>query len=227
VLMKIVVHSSPEAVAEAVADRITRSLEEAGDRFTLGLAGGSTPVAAYQNLAPRPLDWQHAELWLSDERWVPHHDQRSNGRMAMETLVGGVGARFHRPRWDEMIEAADSAAEYDEVIRSIHDGHRPDLIHLGMGADGHTASLFPDTPALEERVHWIVANPVPSIGEHRITSTYPLLWSARALLVQAEGSAKAEAVRDSMAGNTPAGKLVEGDAEVEWHLDEEAAALIS
>jgi 6-phosphogluconolactonase len=138
-----------------------------------------------------------------------------------------VDARLHRPPWGEDLAPSEAAARYDESVRSIHQNRRPDLIHLGMGSDGHTASLFPGTPALEARDSWIVANRVEAMGEDRITATYTLLWSARLLVVQVEGAAKAEAVRDSLAGTTPAGRLAEGDAEVEWHLDEAAAALIS
>jgi 6-phosphogluconolactonase len=171
------------------------------------------------------IDWDQTDLWLSDERWVPHHHERSNGRMVVETLLAGTTATLHRPMWNESLDASDSAAHYEAVIRAIHHDRRPDLVHLGLGVDGHTASLFPNTPALEADWRWVVANPVET--ETRITTTYPLLWRAEILLVQVSGADKAEAVRDSMEGNTPASRLSEGDAEVEWHLDEDAAGLLS
>ena len=100
-------------------------------------------------------------------------------------------------------------------------------VHLGVGDDGHTASLFPNTTALDEWSRWIVANWVPQQSEFRITATFPLIWSSRVVLVQAHGESKAAAVRDSFAGLTPAGRLGEGDALVEWHVDRAAADLIS
>lgn len=225
--MQVFIHSDPAAVAVAVAERIGEELSAAKQRFTLGLSGGTTPIATYEVLRDMRLDWSGVDAWVSDERWVPPDHQRSNGRMAEETLIRHVGTRFHRPGWSEMMDPEEAAAHYESVIRSVHRGHRPDVVHLGMGDDGHTASLFPDTDALHESDRWIVVNDVPAQGETRITATYPLLWNARTLLVQATGTGKAEAVKASMEGTTPAGRLGEGLAKVEWHLDTEAASLIS
>jgi 6-phosphogluconolactonase len=157
---------------------------------------------------------------------VPLDDERSNGHMAAVSLMDHVGARFHRPRWSELMEPDDSAAHYEATLRSLHDD-RPSLILLGVGADGHTASLFPASSALDETERWYVANEIPESGEKRLTATYPLLWRARHLLVITTGESKAEAVRDSFAGNTPAGRIGEGNAEVEWHVDQAAASLVS
>ncbi len=125
------------------------------------------------------------------------------------------------------MEPDDSAALYESAIRAVlHEG-RPDLIFLGLGDDGHTASLFPGTAALDEKSRWIVANDVPKERETRITATYPMLWNARLLMVLVVGENKARALEDSLAGNTPAGKIGEGDAKVEWHVDTAAASLLS
>jgi 6-phosphogluconolactonase len=97
---------------------------------------------------------------------------------------------------------------------------------LGVGEDGHTASLFPGTEALGETGRWFVANHVPAMGETRLTATYGMLWRARLLLVLAVGQAKATAVKASFDGTTPAGRLGDGEAEVEWHLDRESASLL-
>lgn len=225
--MKTVVHDSPDTLATASAGRVAELMEAAGGRFTLGLAGGSTPKTTYQALRGRGRDWGRVDAWLSDERWVPPDDERSNGRMAAETLLDHVDARFHRPRWSEFIEPRDAAVHYEAKLRSIHHGHRPDLILLGLGEDGHTASLFPGTSALEEESRWFVANQVPQIDEVRLTATYPLLWIARVLMVLVVGERKAGAVAESWAGNTPASRLGEGEAEVEWHLDVAAASQLS
>lgn len=219
-------YDNPGLTAVGAANRIADLMTSAGDHFTLGLAGGSTPRATYEALRGRATGWNRVDAWLSDERWVPPDDERSNGRMAAETLMDHVPARFHRPRWTEMMEPEDSAAHYEATLRSMHED-RPDLIILGMGADGHTASLFPDSAALGVTERWLVANEIPASGEKRLTATYPLLWSARRVLVLTTGEAKAEAVRDSFSGGTPAGRLGEGDAEVEWHVDRAAASLTS
>lgn len=225
--MKIVVHESPQDAATGSANRTVELIQDTEDRFTMGLAGGRTPEATYRVLRGRAIDWERVDAWLSDERWVPPDHERSNGRMAAEALLDHVEARFHRPRWSEYLQARDSAAHYEAKVRSIHQAHRPDLILLGLGEDGHTASLFPETKALEETSRWFVANHVPQIDEVRLTATFPLIWEARVLMVLVVGEQKARAVAESMAGNTPAGRLGEGKAEVEWHLDSAAASLLS
>ncbi len=146
--------------------------------------------------------------------------------MAAIALLDHVDAVFHRPIWGELIEPEDSAAHYEARLRSIHHDRPPDVVVLGMGEDGHTASLFPDTPALDEQSRWFVANHVPAMGEDRLTATFNLLWKARLLIVLVVGAAKASAVRASFQGTTPAGRLGEGDAAVEWYLDREAASLV-
>ncbi len=225
--MELVVHETSEATATAAAHRIADEIQAARNGFTLGLAGGSTPAATYAELRRHTVEWGRVDAWLSDERWVPPDHQRSNGRKAAEMLMDHVEARFHRPGWSELMEPDDSAALYESAIRAVlHDG-RPDLILLGLGDDGHTASLFPGTAALGEKSRWIVANDVPQERETRITATYPMLWSARLLMVLVVGENKARALEDSLAGNTPAGKIGEGDAKVEWHVDTAAASLLS
>lgn len=226
--MELVIYDTAEQAAAGAAQRIADLIADASDTFTLGLAGGSTPAASYETLRSRSVGWERVEAWLSDERWVPHDHDRSNGRMAAETLMDHVEARFHRPRWSADLEPAGSAAQYEELLRSLHATKPPDLILLGMGEDAHTASLFPGSEALEEDSRWFVSNTIPETGEHRLTSTYPLLWSARRLMVITAGETKAPALRDAFEGNeTPIGKIGEGDAEVEWHVDRPAVSLLS
>lgn len=226
--MELVVYDNADEAAAGAAQRIADLIAEAEDGFTLGLAGGSTPAASYAALRGRATGWGRVDAWLSDERWVPHDHERSNGRMAAETLMDHVDARFHRPHWSEHIEPADSAAHYEAVLRSLHGSRPPDLILLGMGEDAHTASLFPGSDALEEDTRWFVANTIPETGEQRLTSTYPLLWIARRLMVITAGEKKAPALRDALEGTgTPIGRIGEGDAEVEWHVDRPAVSLLS
>lgn len=224
--MEKIVHHSSDDLAGTVAGEIA-DLIATESRLTLGLAGGGSPEATYRKLREMDVDWPKVDVWLSDERWVPWDHERCNGKMASETLLDHVGANFHRPPWGELIEADDSAAHYEAALRSIHPDGSPDLVLLGLGEDGHTASLFPGTEALDETRRWFTANYVPQLDEVRLTATYPLLWRARRVFFLVTGSGKAEAVRDSFAGKTPAGRIGEGDAEVIWHLDAEAASLLS
>lgn len=225
--MELKVHPDPEALAEAVAARVAGLIAGAAEGFTLGLAGGSTPEASYKAMRGRATGWAKVDAWLSDERWVPHDHERSNGRMAAAALLDHVEARFHRPRWSQYMSPSDSAAHYEARIRSIHGQRRPNLIMLGVGEDGHTASLFPGTDALKEDRRWYVANYVPHLGEERLTATYPLLWRAELLLVVVAGIGKATAVRAGFEDGNPAGRLGDGDAVVEWHVDEDAASLLT
>lgn len=224
--MDKVIHDTPDDLATAVAGEIA-DLVASKSRLTLGLAGGSSPEPTYRKLRNMDVEWPKVHVWLSDERWVPWDHERCNGRMASETLLDHVGAHFHRPPWGELIEADDSAAHYEAAIRSLHPDGQPDLVLLGLGDDGHTASLFPGTRALDEQRRWFVANFVPQQDEVRLTATFPLLWRAKRVIFLVTGSGKAEAVRDSFAGETPAGRVGEGDAEIIWHLDAEAASLLS
>lgn len=225
--MELVVYDTVEETHLGAAHRIAELIAGADDRFSLGLAGGSTPKGTYESLRGRATGWERVDAWMSDERWVPHDHERSNGHMAAEALMDHVPANFVRPRWSELITPADSAAHYEATLRSIHDGRHPDLVLLGMGEDGHTASLFPGSPALDEDARWFVANRIPETGEARLTATFPLLWSATRILVMTTGENKAKALEDTFAGTTPAGRLGEGKAEVEWHVDRAAASLLS
>ena len=226
--VNLVVHDTAEETYSASARRIAELIGGGGDWFTLGLAGGGTAGHTYRELRNLDAPWEKVKAWMSDERWVPPHHERSNGRMASEALMDHVNAEFHRPEWADDLKPTDSATHYEGLLREMHDGHRPDLILLGLGEDGHTASLFPGSVALTEPHRWFVANTIPETGEDRLTATYPLLWSARRLLLMTTGTEKAPAVRDSLEGKgTPAGMIGDGEAEVEWHVDRAAASLLS
>ncbi|MGH8950610.1 MAG: 6-phosphogluconolactonase [Acidimicrobiia bacterium] len=224
--MELIVQATPEEVAESASTRVAELITSATGSFSLGMAGGSTPEATYKQLRGRAMGWEKVQAWLSDERWVPPDHERSNGRMAATTLLDHVDAVFHRPRWSELMSAEDSAAYYEATLRSIHDGAPPDVVLLGVGDDGHTASLFPGTAALDVTTRWFVANQVTQLGEDRLTSTFPLLWRARLLMVLAVGENKAPAVKASFDHATPAGRLGDGEARVEWYLDRGAASLL-
>lgn len=225
--MELVVHRSESEVADAAATLIADAVSASTDRFSLGLAGGSTPRSTYLNLRDHAIDWSRVDAWLSDERWVATDSDRSNGHMATTTLLHETAAILHRPRWDPDLDPAESASAYDRFLRELHAVREgPDLVLLGLGTDGHTASLFPGSPALLESDRWYVANVIPGTGEIRLTATYPLLRSASLIVFLVMGDAKAEALHASLDGLTPAGRVRSDRGRVLWYVDEEAASLV-
>jgi len=197
--MDVSIHPDRTTLAEAAASIITERID-AGP-MTLGLAGGSTPADTYDALGRFDIDWEAVSLWLSDERWVAHDDPDSNGRMALEHLPEDAASRLVRPHYSSYLDPYDSAAHYDAALRMMHDDRRPDLILLGMGTDGHTASLFPGTDALNDDPHrWFVANHVPQLDTWRLTATPSLLRSAFRVLVLVSGVSKAPVLREVIEG---------------------------
>jgi 6-phosphogluconolactonase len=237
--LSICVYSSSEelsaAAAREFAARAEEAIEEHG-RFTVVLAGGSTPETMYGILARDymgRIDWSKVYVFFGDERSVPPHHEDSNLKMASEVLLDHVPvANVHRIRGE--LPPDEAAEAYEEELRKFfqtEDGPRFDLILLGIGADGHTASLFPWTPALEIQDRWVVANPVPRLDTTRITLTVPAINAARAVIFLVEGEDKAEAVREVLEGDAdprayPA-KLIQPPGGPEWMLDRSAASLLS
>jgi 6-phosphogluconolactonase len=198
------------ALAEAAAEELVvlagLAMARAG-RFTVALAGGSTPLRLYRLLARPPyrerVDWGRVEWFWGDERPVPPGHPESNYGAAREALLGPLGvpdARVHRieaERSDRGAAACEYAAEIARVTGVEPGGYPPalDLVLLGMGADGHTASLFPWSPALWERRRWVVAQFVPALGTDRVTVTPPILNRAREVRVLVAGADKAATLR--------------------------------
>jgi 6-phosphogluconolactonase len=179
------------------------------------------------------IDWSKVYVFFGDERSVPPHHEDSNLKMASEVLLDHVPvANVHRIRGE--LPSEEAAEAYEEELRTFfqtEDVPRFDLILLGLGADGHTASLFPETPALEVHDRWVVANPVPRLGTTRITLTLPVINAARAVIFLVAGEDKAEALREILEGDAdphayPA-KLIQPPGEPEWMLDQSAASLLS
>ena len=228
--MNTVVFDDARELVPGAAAHLAALIDAApGPRVSVGLAGGSTPAAIYLELRRCDVDWSRVDFWLSDERWVPWHDDDSNGKMAEENLVGHVSGRHLRPRWAPWLEPDESAAQYEEELRAIHGGeHPPDLILLGMGNDGHCASLFPGTEALSETDRWYVANFVPSLEVWRLTSTFALLDLARQIVFMIGGASKAEALaRVANGEDLPTTRVSNGGAPVTFLLDRAAAGLIA
>lgn len=169
--------------------------------FHVALAGGNTPGPFYRELAREPLRWERIEWWLGDERYVPPHHPASNGRMANESFAE-AGDRFRFHPWNTELAPDEAAEDYAATMRDAL-GHPPvlDLVLLGLGSDGHTASLFPDSPALGETERDAVAAPGPAPYEQRLTLTYPALDRAREAWFLVGGGAKEEMVRRLLAGD--------------------------
>jgi 6-phosphogluconolactonase len=204
--------------------------------FRVALSGGSTPKRLYASLADAPIDWPKVLVFFGDERCVPPEHADSNHRMAREALLAKVplpAANVHRI-YGEVPDPATAAAEYERELERVFElepGTAPafDLVLLGIGADGHTASLFPGTPALAERQKLVVANRVEQLGVHRITFTARTINAARAVVFLVSGADKAPALRAILEGprdpeRYPAQLVAPGEGELTWLVDRAAAA---
>ena len=172
---------------------------------TVALAGGTTPRALYQELAAHVFDadvpWQDVEIFFGDERDVPHDHIESNYHMVQRALLDHVPISPNRvhPMPADGADLAAAAADYEQIIRSLvctggGDVPQFDLILLGMGGDGHTASLFPRSDGLAETERLVVSHHVPVLGRHRMTFTFPLINAAHEVVLLISGDDKAEAV---------------------------------
>ncbi len=212
--------SQPVSAELVVAEEIAVA---ASERFlvlrprTVALAGGSTPRRLYERLAACTFPWSETEVFFGDERCVPPDHPDSNFRMASEALLSKVPAKVHRMRG----EACDAAA-YEEELRQVFGAGVPqiDLVLLGLGEDGHTASLFPDDPALEEQDRWVVRVERPD--HPRLTLTLPVLSAARVALFLVAGEAKREPLRRLLEREQiPAARVEAGEVVI---VADEAAA---
>ena len=221
--IELVVAEDAAAAAQLAAERLAHAARAGGH---VVLTGGSTPRRAYELAAGLEPDWSHVELWWSDERCVPPDDERSNYGMAEAALLDRLAsapAAVHRMRGEL---GRDGGAEQYE--RELGDLARFDLVLLGLGADGHIASLYPDQPTLDEtgrRAIGAEAHLQPFVD--RITLTLPMLRAAREVLFLVAGADKADAVQRAFAGEpshaTP-GSLVRAVAGTTTALLDTAAA---
>jgi len=226
------------AVADTAAEIFAASAASAIDargRFAVALSGGETPRTLYERLAVPALrervDWAHTHLFWGDERCVPHDDPRSNHHLVAQTLLAGVpvpAEQIHPfPCAEDPVEAA---LAYERTLRGFAGGEVPrfDLVLLGLGADGHTASLFPGEPALAERERMAVVARGPKDGPWRVTLTLPVLKRAARIVFLVVGAAKASALRRVLAGDgteAPPAALVRPDlGELVWLADAAAAS---
>lgn len=227
--MLIHIYPIADDVASAAADHIARALGKINGPATLGLAGGGTPRATYAELLTRKVAWENVTMWLGDERWVAHHHPESNVGMVRAELVDRVGGQLLAPNHG-IGDPATAATAYQSILSSAFIdrgfGAAPDIVLLGLGDDGHTASLFPATTALDDTTNLYVANWVESKDAWRLTATLPLLWSAAELVFIVTGDAKADVVKEIITDSAPhpAQQVIASARKVTWFLDDDAAA---
>ena len=204
--------------ARHVAAAAGRAIESRG-RFTLVLSGGSTPRRLHEALAEEDVSWSDVHVLFGDERCVPPDDPASNYRAAREALLDLVTAGTVR-RIEGELPPEVAAARYEAEIAAVP---RLDLVLLGMGTDGHTASLFPGGPELLE-ARRVVASRAPVPPLNRVTLTFPPINSAREVVFLVSGEGKAEVLAEVLEGSDlPAGRVRPEGGELLWLVDREAA----
>jgi 6-phosphogluconolactonase len=216
-------HSFAAEVTRFIKDTAAEAIDARGF-FRLALSGGNTPRAIYQALALEDCDWRKWIVTFGDERCVPPDDSQSNYRMASETflLVTSPGEVL---RMKGELDPNEAAEEYDTAIQHLgkrfgEPRYRHDLILLGLGEDGHTASLFPDTPALEETQKNVVSNFVPKLKANRLTFTFPLINAARCVAFAVNDKTKQPIIDRVLAGNSglPSEQVKPVDGEILWFI---------
>jgi 6-phosphogluconolactonase len=225
--------------ADEFASQASAAVQSSG-RFTVALAGGSTPKSLYSLLATNPsLPWNRIYFFFGDERHVPPDHPESNYRMVREALFSKVPIPaenvFRMPA--ENPDASKAAEAYELSLRQVFNpppGQFPrfDMVLLGMGPDGHTASLFPGIPALQEKSRWVVSDWVEKFKTNRITLTLPVLNNAAVVMFLVSGQDKASTLKEVLQGKQPGelfpSKLIKpSNGELIWMIDRAAAAQLS
>jgi 6-phosphogluconolactonase len=224
---KVIPVTDAEALAKAAADRLIARIGENNGRIAICLTGGSSPKKLYELLVtPAYRDkvpWDRTHWFIGDERFVPTIDSRNNMAMARAIFLDALAPASHiHPIPTDVASPDESAARYEGELKSFYgadrrDGARPlfDLVLMGVGPDGHTASLFPGYPAVQETARWVVGVPKANVEPFvpRVTLTLPALASCREMLFEVSGSSKREILARVLGGeNLPAASArSEGD----------------
>jgi 6-phosphogluconolactonase len=244
------VQPTPDAVMRAAAEQVVDTAAgaaRASGRFAIALAGGATPRQLYTLLATPSyvarVEWRTVHVFWGDERGVPPDDPASNYRMARETLLAQVSVApecVHRIHGEDAPSVAATA--YERELRAAFatptgpprplPGARLDLVLLGMGDNGHTASLFPHSPALDERERWVIADHVDATPPARVTLTAPVINAAALALFLVVGAAKAAMLQRVLEGPRdpaalPAQLVAPTNGRVRWIVDAAAAAQLT
>jgi 6-phosphogluconolactonase len=227
-----------DGIAHEAADRIVEqstTMIRLQGKFSLALSGGSTPKALYSLLSGDDyrgkVDWANVHLYFGDERCVPPDSVDSNYRMAKETLLDRAPippANIHRIRGE--IDPQAAAKEYGDLLKQDFGDGGLDLTLLGMGDDGHTASLFPYSEALKETKHRCVANWVEKLKTWRVTMSFPLLNRSAAVMILVAGASKAPRVHEILEGprdpdRLPIQRIAPESGKLTWILDAGAASM--
>lgn len=232
-----------DSLAKAAADYIievaAKAIAKSG-RFSIALSGGSTPRALYQLLAAEPyikqINWQNVHFFWGDERCVPPDDADSCYRMARESLLNHIStpaAQIYRIHGE--LKPAEAAEDYEKTLRAFFLADLPcfDLILLGMGDDGHTASLFPNTTALDETDKWVTSNYVTTVKQNwRVTLTAPAINAAANIAFLVSGLGKAERLQQVLHGEyqpreLPSQLINPTEGNLIWFIDQPAAAKLA
>ncbi|GBE03458.1 6-phosphogluconolactonase [bacterium BMS3Abin09] len=225
-----------------ITDYVVRKWTEIAEKtvnekgfFSVAISGGKTPATLFQKLAKeKKLPWNRTHVFMVDERFVPYQDEHNNYRMINELLLRHVNipAKNIHPISTIVESPQASALKYEKELNSFFRS-RPgfDLVLLGIGEDGHTASLFPRTPSLKEKKHSAIAVP-PSgtIMSERITMTFPVIDNAENIMFMAEGPGKSGVIREVIENEKsrlPAALVRPGEGSLFYLLDEAAASLLS
>jgi 6-phosphogluconolactonase len=233
---QIITVADPVALAKAGADRLMARIAANSGRVAICLSGGSTPKQIFELLAGdayrNKIPWQRVHWFLGDERFVPADDTRNNMRMAKQAFLDACApaANVH-PIPIDSADAAEAARRYESELKSFYgadelDPARPlfDLVMLGAGPDGHTASLFPGYPAVEETRRWVIDVPKANVEPFvpRITLTLPALASCREILFLASGSGKRAILTRVLSGENLPANRARSNGETVWLLDQAA-----
>jgi 6-phosphogluconolactonase len=236
---QIRVYDDLDALAHAAAEIFVARSQQTPGAYRVALSGGHTPIALHQSLVASPyrerVAWERVQFYWGDDRCVPPDDEESNYRMARETLLEPLGIpaeQIHRMRTE--LPPAEAANQYEQELRATFDlavGELPrfDFNLLGMGPDGHTASLFPHTAALMEMERLVVANEVPQLQTTRITLTAPVFNAAATTIFMIAGADKADALHAVLRGPVnpeeyPTQLIAPTNGELLYLLDRAAAA---
>ena len=233
--MNLRILTSKEDLARAAAEHFVQASRNAVAQkgfFTVALSGGSTPKALYELLADPnesfrdQIPWPKIHFYWSDERHVPPDHADSNYRLANEAMLSRVQvSRGNVHRIISENPAADAARDYENTIKEIGEDPRLDLILLGLGTDGHTASIFPGSEVLNETERLVAAPWVEKLNTFRITMTLPLLNNGASVVFLVSGAEKAQIVKEVLEGpeKYPAQAVKPHNGELIWMLDEDAA----
>ena len=242
VVVEIDAEHLARAAAEALVARLAAAQAVHGSA-SVGLTGGGVGIAVLEHvaaLAAEPvretIDWEHVDVWWGDERWVPADSDERNEKQAREALLGPVGVPEHRihaipPSDGEFAEPEDAAAWYaGELVLAADGGHvvpRLDLLLLGMGPEGHVASIFPGSPAVSADGTVVAVRDCPKPPPTRVSLGFPAINAAEEVWLLVSGDAKAPAVARALAGAAPAdlpAAGVHGSRATRWLLDRAAAS---